>query len=400
LKKIMKRLILAAAVVSVLAASVRCHSNIAVKKFADVPEHEWFAESVAYVNAKGLMNGVSATKFDPKASITRGMIVTIIYRLAGSPQVNTTQPFEDVKLASYYSAPIAWAYENGVVNGYSKDVFAPDKEITREQLSVILHRYAQKQGVVVRNGLEKESLSAFKDNDKISGYAEEALAWASMNGLLQGVTATTLAPQGKATRAQAATIIMRFDKLLAQFAESSVSPNEPDNEHQGNNKTDHDAKDDHDANAGEWDDVSGGAGKDSTAFEKPTIAMDNVFAKAGERIEVKVSIHKNPGILGAILNVAFDEKLVLVDAAEGSAFSELTMTKPGRYITNCNFLWDGLDKTAKKDGEIMTLVFAVSDEAKPGDKMRISCSYLPGDIVGENFEMVDLSVIGGMITIR
>jgi len=120
----MKRLILAAAVVSVLAASVRCHSNIAVKKFADVPEHEWFAESVAYVNAKGLMNGVSATKFDPKASITRGMIVTIIYRLAGSPQVNTTQPFEDVKLASYYSAPIAWAYENGVVNGYSKDVFA------------------------------------------------------------------------------------------------------------------------------------------------------------------------------------------------------------------------------------------------------------------------------------
>ena len=179
--------------------------------FTDVADSAWFADAVQYVYENGVMNGISATSFGPDMTTNRAMIVTILHRLEGEPTAEASD-FTDVADGMYYADAIDWAAANGIVNGVSETRFAPNDPITREQMAAILYRYAQFKGYDVTASAD---LSAFTDAAQISAYAATAMQWANGAGLITGVTSTTLNPQGSATRAQVATILMRFCEDIA-----------------------------------------------------------------------------------------------------------------------------------------------------------------------------------------
>ena len=175
--------------------------------FGDVKSADWFYNDVKYVYEKGMMAGTAADVFAPNATTTRAMIVTILYRLEGSPAVTGTSAFVDVPAGQWYTDAVNWAAANQIVKGTSATTFAPNASITREQMAAILYRYAQYKGYDVT---KKADLSGYSDNSQISAYAKDALAWANAAKLINGVTNTTLAPQGNATRAQVSAILHRF----------------------------------------------------------------------------------------------------------------------------------------------------------------------------------------------
>lgn len=177
--------------------------------FTDVPAYgNWAHNGIDYVVDQGLMNGTSATSFHPNGTLSRGQIVTILYRLAGAPSVTGTHPFTDAPQHWYQNA-ICWAVQNGITNGTSATTFSPDLPCTREQVAVFLYRYTALDG----NVSSRIDLSRYPDNSKISGFARDALSWAAAEGLVTGSPSggkLYLHPQGTATRSQIATIIMRF----------------------------------------------------------------------------------------------------------------------------------------------------------------------------------------------
>ena len=178
--------------------------------FYDVAEGSWYYDAVAYVYDEGLMTGTSTTTFAPNTTTTRGMIVSVLYRQAGEPEVSDGTigtPFEDVTPGAWYADAVYWARANGIVNGYSDAAFGPNDEITREQMAAILYNYSKFAGEDVS---ARADLSAYDDASEIAGWAKEALSWANAEGLITGMTGTTLNPKGTATRAQVATILMRF----------------------------------------------------------------------------------------------------------------------------------------------------------------------------------------------
>lgn len=175
--------------------------------FSDVRIADWFYNDVKYVYEKGMMAGTAADVFAPNAITTRAMIVTILYRLEGSPAVTGTSAFVDVPAGQWYTDAVNWAAANQIVKGTSATTFAPNDSITREQMAAILYRYAQYKGYDVT---KKADLSGYSDNGQVSAYAKDALAWANAAKLINGVTNTTLAPQGNATRAQVSAILHRF----------------------------------------------------------------------------------------------------------------------------------------------------------------------------------------------
>lgn len=175
--------------------------------FADVRESDWFYNDVVYVYQNGIIRGVSDTTFAPQATTTRGMIVTMLWRLEGEPKATAAAGFSDVKSGAYYEAAVNWANGNGVVSGMGEGRFAPDAAITREQLAAMLSRYSEYKGMDVS---ARADLSAYSDASSVSSYAQEVVEWAVAKGLISGVTETTLAPQGQATRAQVAAIMTRY----------------------------------------------------------------------------------------------------------------------------------------------------------------------------------------------
>lgn len=175
--------------------------------FADVPSGSWYYDDVAYVYDTGLMTGLTATAFGPNLSTTRGMIVTILWRMENEPAAKHGCPFADVRRGSYYEQANAWASENGIVTGFDASTFAPDRAITREQLAAILFRFAAYRGMDAVT--LRENLSSFQDQAAISAYAVSALNWAVGEGLMQG-TGDKLEPTGSATRAQVAAMLRRF----------------------------------------------------------------------------------------------------------------------------------------------------------------------------------------------
>ena len=200
--------------VSVLASFVKEQAQEAVLPFTDVKEGAWYYDAVAYVYDKGMMTGVTDTTFEPDATTTRGMIVTMLYRLEGEPAVDNAAAFADVAAGAWYEKAVAWASQNGIVNGYGDDLFGSNDAITREQMAAILFRYAQYKGLEAVT-LE-ENLGAFEDAGQISEYAVQAFNWVVGQGLMTGVTDTTLEPASSATRAQVATILMRYCEALEQ----------------------------------------------------------------------------------------------------------------------------------------------------------------------------------------
>ena len=175
--------------------------------FSDVKEEHWFHEAVQYVYGSGLMNGTSATLFSPNGTMNRAMLVTILYRMEGEPDVAAANAFTDVPADAWYADAVAWASAHGIVDGVGESRFAPMRSITREQMAVMLYRYAQYKGCTLEAGAD---LSRYADAGDISAWALEALQWANAAGLITGRTASAIVPGGTATRAEAATILMRF----------------------------------------------------------------------------------------------------------------------------------------------------------------------------------------------
>lgn len=176
--------------------------------FADVAKGSWYYEGVRYAYENGLMSGTGEGTFSPDLPTSRGMLVTILYRLAGSPAAGSAS-FTDVAQGQWYADGVAWASANGVVSGYPDGSFRPNDTITREQMAAILYQYARIQGKLDDS---QADLSIFSDLDSLSAYAKEPMSWAVAQGLFSGVSADTLAPGGSTTRAQAAVILTAFSK--------------------------------------------------------------------------------------------------------------------------------------------------------------------------------------------
>ena len=179
--------------------------------YVDVSSDAWYYEAVNYVTAKCLMIGTDANVFSPNMNLTRGQMVTILYRMANSPAVEGTAPFTDVAEGRYFADAVVWAYQNGIAKGMTDTAFGPDSDITREQMVTFLYRFAEKNGVDMS---QEAGLSGFEDAGKVSTFAKDAMAWAVANELVVGVTAKTLQPKGTAARAQVATVIMRYAKTF------------------------------------------------------------------------------------------------------------------------------------------------------------------------------------------
>lgn len=178
-------------------------------EFSDIPEDAWYKLAVDYAVGKELMNGVGNGKFEPEKPMTRAMLVTVLWRYAGTPAEGENS-FSDVDDAQWYAGAVAWAAEKGIVGGIGGGKFDPDGKITREQMATILYRYCNVLGIDTRNSV---SLSSFPDGDKTSVYAKKAVSWAVAEGIITGSKVNGkvyLDPQGNATRAQVATILMRF----------------------------------------------------------------------------------------------------------------------------------------------------------------------------------------------
>ena len=177
--------------------------------FADVAENAWYTDAVRYVYEHDLMDGIGSTTFAPDATTSRAMIATILWRMAGSPAVNGSIGFSDVADGQWYSEAIRWAASEGIVDGYGNGSFGPNDPITREQFAAMLWRYAASAGYDVSIG-ENTNILSYADAMDVSEYAISAMQWACGSGVITGISEATLVPLGEATRAQAATMLMRF----------------------------------------------------------------------------------------------------------------------------------------------------------------------------------------------
>ena len=184
-------------------------ANCPSARFTDVDPTRWYHEGLDYVVEHGLMNGITGNLFAPNEPVTRGMVMTVLYRMAGTPQGTWTSPYTDVAADRYFSEAVAWATEAGIATGYPGGVFRPDQPVTRQELATFLWRYAQDAGMDTTVS-EDASLKGYRDAGSVQHYAQEAMLWAVATGLIQGVGADTLAPTGTATRAMMATILYRM----------------------------------------------------------------------------------------------------------------------------------------------------------------------------------------------
>lgn len=182
-----------------------------IDKFTDIKNH-WAKDSIEFVIEKGLFNGLSDTEFAPDSSMTRAMLATVLYRYENSPKVDSSSSiFGDVQGDIWYSDAIAWAANTNIIKGITNDFFAPEDNLTREQLITILYRYAQNKGIDITS---KADLSSYEDNSLIADWSKDAMEWAVSVGMLQGRGNNLLAPADSITRGEVATILTRFIKEI------------------------------------------------------------------------------------------------------------------------------------------------------------------------------------------
>lgn len=180
-------------------------------EFTDVPEGQWYYDAVYYVVEKGLFKGVSDTEFAPNSTMTRGMLTTVLHRLYGSPAVTYSPIFSDVPSGKWYTDGTVWAGMNGVVNGMGDGTFKPLDNLSRQQIAVMLYNYARWLGY---DTSARADLLAAPDGNKVAGWAQDAVSWAVASGIIQGGTGGVLSPGDPATRAQVATMLMRFESWM------------------------------------------------------------------------------------------------------------------------------------------------------------------------------------------
>ena len=196
-------------IISSIVASGALQPGASASQFADLTSGSWYYDGVHCALENGLMTGTSARTFAPDRPVTRAMLVTILWRLAGEPY-GRVSPFEDVLPGSWYAQAVSWAYDKGIVTGVTATSFQPGAPVTREQLCASLCRYAALTG---KNTAASASLDAFTDRAQVSAYAEASVRWALQAGLLTGVGDGRLAPRSGATRAQLAVLLQRFAGL-------------------------------------------------------------------------------------------------------------------------------------------------------------------------------------------
>ena len=182
----------------------------ALTPFTDVETGAWYEGAVAYAVENNLFKGISETEFAPDSAMTRAMLVTVLYRLENPEEASGKSAFTDVPEGRWFTDAISWAADNNIAKGITDTLFAPEENITREQMATILFRYAQFKGYDTANTM---ALSQFADFAAISDWALSALQWANADALIQGTSETTLSPLDTATRAQVATILMRFCEM-------------------------------------------------------------------------------------------------------------------------------------------------------------------------------------------
>ena len=170
-------------------------------------ENAWYYDAVKYAYNEELFQGTSNTTFAPENTMTRAMLVTVLYRLASEPEVTGTTAFTDLKAGEYYCNAVLWAMQNGITEGVDETHFAPNKAVTREQMVTFLYRYAELTGMDVT---AKADITTYADHAKVGTYAADAMAWAVASGLIKGMGNNTLAPRGTAIRAQVAMVLYRF----------------------------------------------------------------------------------------------------------------------------------------------------------------------------------------------
>lgn len=382
-----------------LASAHHCFAMASSGKFTDVPCEEWYTESVEYAYEHGFMNGTSETTFEPETHITRGMIVTIIYRMEGSPKTEGDSKFNDVNKTYYYATPIIWATENNIVNGYDEDTFAPDDKITREQFATILYRYAKYKGLdILADENISEQLKGYSDNEKISNYALAAMVWAKSSKLITGVTITTLVPQGIATRAQAATIFMRFDKLLGEFEEKDTSIDNMENEEQVKNEMSENNSDGKNNNAGNQDDLKNETYGEENENEitRPTIYVYDAVA-TGKYADIVISVINNPGIASLKFDVCFDDKnLKLVSVDFDSQWGDyITTPTPYKNPQTINLI--SPFENIAKEGKLAILRFEILNEFY-AQNITIKCDT--NNIFDSDFDEVEFDVINGKIKMQ
>lgn len=186
--------------------------------FTDVKESDWFYKGVAYVVDKGVMSGVSENQFDPSGKLTRAMLVQMLYNMESRPACDAENAFMDVPVGQWYTDAVIWANDAKIVSGMGEGLFAPNMEITREQMVAMLYNYAKYRGYDVTASAD---LSAFADTASVSAWAQPAMQWAVAEGYISGMGDSQLAPQGTATRAEIASVIMRFMEATAESAETA-----------------------------------------------------------------------------------------------------------------------------------------------------------------------------------
>lgn len=183
--------------------------------FVDVPDNCWYERAVDYCSSNGLLCGINSTTFGPDVTMTRAMLVTVLYKLEGKPDCSRVHPFTDVADSAYYADAVAWTYLNHLVNGTSESRFSPNHNISREQLVTMLYRYAEYKNLDVQLVVPLED---YEDAGYVSRWAFDAFQWAIGAGLIHGVPGNRLDPKGYASRAQVALILMRFCNLLENQA--------------------------------------------------------------------------------------------------------------------------------------------------------------------------------------
>lgn len=376
------------------------------KIFSDVDESDWFYADVNYVNEHDLMKGTGENNFSPYEETTRGMIVTILWRLEGEPLEEGTL-FEDVGTDAYYHAAIQWASNHQIVSGYSESIFGPDDSIIREQFAAMMYRYALYKGCDVS---AQADLNKYTDADQISDYAIPAFEWANANGIITGTSESALTPQGEALRGQAAAMLKRFCTKFI-FTETEGENPEESNIDAGQDDLEKGNSDEAIQNpstqtgglAGSPADNSVKPAEDDEQDNSPSIIVGSASANPGDDITIAVTLNNNPGILGMTLTAYYDETVCMLESVEnGEAFKNiLDFTASKTLGSGARFVWDGVEISGEdvNDGPVLLMNFRVLDTAEKG-KFPITIEYADGDIIDNNLTSVYPQIETGYITIQ
>lgn len=370
--------------------------------FEDVKETDWFYDDVKFVYESDLMTGTGKTEFSPDGVTTRGMIVTILWRVDGEP-VSTGKDFKDVSSDSWYSKAVAWASSNQIVNGYNETNFGPNDVATREQLAVIMYRFASYK----KYDLSKKSkLDNYEDREDISYYAVESIEWANENGIISGTSETSISPKDNVLRSQVAAILRRFcekfeimDGVTTSESENAKDDNAFPQTGSSIDPTDNSSGDNSEMTYEPDEEIV-----DNAEVKSASVKLKTTYGEPGQIIPVSVDLRENPGILGAILTLEYDEDaMTLIDAKNGKAVSEvLTLTHSKELSSGMNFVWDGLELDSRdiKEGELLVLYFELSPEAIPGKRYPLKLTHKPGSVIDADLNRVNLMISQGFIEIE